>query len=201
MNDTCTPEQKDFIRTQALQNRRCLHATFEKTDKSYSKFLDNFQALLKSENISTENFFSGYIPIKHEANPLPIMEFLHNKGSHICLPVVVQKASPLIFREYIPNKTELVKGNYGTLNPTDSVKEIIPSVLIVPMLAFDRKGYRLGFGGGFYDRTIAKLKQTNNNIICIGLAFDGQQIDNIPQDEFDQKLNWIITEKEIIKAK
>ncbi|MCP4394735.1 MAG: 5-formyltetrahydrofolate cyclo-ligase [Alphaproteobacteria bacterium] len=194
-----TIEQKKDLRTQSLQNRKILNELFQLDAANLTNLTQNCVTLINDIKPKAKSV-SGYIPIKHEANPYEIMKQLSKKRYDICLPVVVQKNSPLIFRNYNFNNTEMEKGAFGTTHPKATSKEIIPSVMIIPMLAFDRKGFRLGFGGGFYDRTIEKLKQINIDIMCIGLAFAGQEIENIPHDKLDQQLDWIVTEKEVIKA-
>jgi 5-formyltetrahydrofolate cyclo-ligase len=114
------------------------------------------------------------------------------------LPVVVAKNTPLLFRQWAPGDA-LVLGRWDIQIPPDTAPEIEPDVLLVPMLAFDRKGYRMGYGGGFYDRTLAKLRALKK-VTAIGVAYAGQEIDMVPRDDHDQPLDWIMTERETFKC-
>ncbi len=114
------------------------------------------------------------------------------------LPVVIAKNTPLVFRQWAPGDA-LVLGRWNIKVPPEEAPEVVPDVLLVPLLAFDRKGFRLGYGGGFYDRTLEKLRALKR-ITAIGVAYAGQEVDAVPHEEFDQRLDWIMTEKETIKC-
>ncbi len=114
------------------------------------------------------------------------------------LPVVVAKNAPLVFRQWAPGEP-LVLGRWNIKVPPEDAPEVLPDVLLVPLLAFDRKGFRLGYGGGFYDRTLEKLR-TLKKVTAIGIAYAGQEMDTVPRDDFDQRLDWIMTEKETFKC-
>jgi len=94
-------------------------------------------------------------------------------------------------------KTDLLDGPFNTKESSEQI--IIPDVLLVPLLAFDESGNRLGYGGGYYDRTIASLKEVNSDLIAIGIAFEGQKIAQVPVDDYDQKLDMIVTDQNIYK--
>ena len=142
--------------------------------------------------------FSAYWPMKTELDIRPLMFSLFNRGLTVSLPVVSDKNAPLLFRRWEPD-AELVAGPYGTEQPDEKYETVLPNVLLLPLLAFDRQGGRLGYGGGFYDRTVAKLRQTENPVV-IGAAFSDQEIECVPLEETDDKLNFILTETEIIKG-
>jgi 5-formyltetrahydrofolate cyclo-ligase len=93
----------------------------------------------------------------------------------------------------------LVLGRWDIQVPPAEAPEVLPDVLLVPLLAFDREGFRLGYGGGFYDRTLEKLRALKE-VTAIGIAYAGQEMDTVPRDEFDQRLDWIMTEKETFKC-
>lgn len=90
-------------------------------------------------------------------------------------------------------------GPYGTEQPNEKYEAVLPDVLLLPLLAFDRRGGRLGYGGGFYDRTVAELRAKTNPVV-VGVAFSDQEIQEVPLENTDEKLNFILTEKEIIKG-
>nr|WP_223115804.1 5-formyltetrahydrofolate cyclo-ligase [Paracoccus amoyensis] len=136
---------------------------------------------------------AGYWPMRGEADPRDALA-AHN--GPICLPVVTGKAQPLIFRAW--DDDDLVSGAYGTAHPADSAAILIPSVLIVPLAGFDRQGNRLGYGGGFYDRTLQVLRD-QGVAVAIGLAFAAQELSAIPAEPYDQPLDIVVTDKELIR--
>ena len=142
--------------------------------------------------------FSAYWPMKTELDIRPLMYSLFNRGFTVSLPVVSGKKEPLLFRRWEPD-AELVEGPYGTEQPDEKYEVVTPTVLLLPLLAFDRRGGRLGYGGGFYDRTVKLLRQTGKPVV-IGAAFSNQEIDQVPLEETDEKLDFVLTETEIIKG-
>ena len=104
----------------------------------------------------------------------------------------------MIFRNYTSDSS-LVPNSYGILEPLRNAEEVVPSIIIVPLVAFSLFGYRLGYGGGYYDRYIKK-NLDDKNLIKIGLGFSFQKYDELPNENHDQKLNWILTEKYLYKV-
>ena len=139
---------------------------------------------------------SAFWPMGDEIDPRPLMERLHAAGIVIGLPVVVAKGAPLLFRRWRPG-TRLVPGGFKTEVPSPEEPELTPSLLIVPLLAFDRQGYRLGYGGGFYDRTLAKLRDDSGGVTAVGFAYAGQEVEAVPRAHYDQRLDWIATERSL----
>ena len=136
---------------------------------------------------------SGYMPMRTEIDPLPAM-FAHR--GLVGVPVITAKASPLKFREWSPGCV-LEVGAFGALIPAEGAW-ITPQVLIVPLLAFDARGYRLGYGGGFYDRTLEVLR-SKGPVTAIGFAFSAQEVAEVPIEQTDQPLDLIVTETGIIR--
>ena len=136
---------------------------------------------------------SGYWPLEGELDIRPILRHLHDLGHDIGLPVVIGKNQPLMFRRWNPG-AELVKGRFNVHTPPPEAPEVIPQVLLVPLLAFDPDGYRLGYGGGFYDRTLEKLRSLAH-ALAIGVAYAAQEVPFVPRGPFDQPLDWIVTER------
>lgn len=136
---------------------------------------------------------AGYMPMRTEIDPLPAMAA---HSGVVGVPVILGKATPLQFREWSTG-AEMVTGEFGALIPKDGAW-VTPQVLIVPLLAFDRRGYRLGYGGGFYDRTLEGLRQ-KGRAIAIGFAFSAQEVPNVPTEPTDQPLDMIVTENEVIR--
>ena len=132
---------------------------------------------------------AGYMPMRTEIDPLPAMAA--HQGP-VGVPVIIAKATPLRFREWGPG-VAMVAGEFGARVPVEGAW-VEPQVLIVPLLAFDARGYRLGYGGGFYDRTLAGLR-ARHDTLAIGFGFAAQEVDEVPIDGFDQRLDAVVTEK------
>ncbi|MCI0431362.1 MAG: 5-formyltetrahydrofolate cyclo-ligase [Rhodospirillales bacterium] len=137
---------------------------------------------------------SGFWPFGPEIDVRPILYHLHAAGHPIALPVVVRRGLPLLFRAWRPGLA-MVSGSFGVSRPDKDQPELTPRVLIVPLLAFDRRGYRLGYGGGFYDRTLALLR-TKGPTLAIGVGFAVQEVPATPRDHSDERLDWMVTERE-----
>jgi 5-formyltetrahydrofolate cyclo-ligase len=133
-----------------------------------------------------------------EISTFELFDKLVAEGWTTALPVVVAKNTPLLFRQWAPGDA-LVLGRWDIQIPPETAPEVQPDILLVPMLAFDRRGYRMGYGGGFYDRTLAKLRALKN-VTAIGVAYAGQEVDMVPHDAHDQPLDWIMTEQETFKC-
>ncbi|MDG1280973.1 MAG: 5-formyltetrahydrofolate cyclo-ligase [Pseudorhodobacter sp.] len=131
---------------------------------------------------------AGYMPMRTEIDPLPAMTA--HQGP-VCVPVIIAKAQPLRFREWSPG-AEMVAGTFGAMIPAEGAW-IEPEVLIVPLVGFDARGNRLGYGGGFYDRTLEGLR-AKRPTLAIGFAFSAQQLNDLPLEPTDQPLDAIITE-------
>ena len=132
---------------------------------------------------------SGYMAMRTEIDPMAAMAA--HQGP-VCVPVIVAKGQPLRFREWSPG-CALVEGDFKAMIPAEGAW-IEPEVLIVPLVGFDARGYRLGYGGGFYDRTLALLR-AKRPTVAVGFAFAAQELPDVPIDEYDQKLDAIVTEQ------
>ena len=138
---------------------------------------------------------SAYWPLDDEFDPRPLLEALHARG-HVCgLPVVVGQGRPLVFRAWAPGQ-RLAPAVLGILAPTGDAPEVTPEVVLTPLLAFDGRGFRLGQGGGYYDRTLAALRIGATPVLAVGMGFAAQRLARVPSDEFDQRLDWMVTERE-----
>ena len=159
--------------------------------KSYiiDKFFDN----KKFKNI---NIVSSFIPIKNEIPTFELNEYILSKNKILSLPTLENKNNILIFREY-KNNERLIKGKYNIQEPPRSNNIVIPDLLFVPSLAFDISGYRLGYGGGYYDRTFSYFKKIKHKFISIGFGYEDQKADKIIRDNFDYKLDYFFTENQL----
>lgn len=140
---------------------------------------------------------AGYVPIRNEVDVVTAMEALASEGHKLCLPVVAQQNQPLQFRRWRIGD-ELEKGMHGTVMPPASAKIVIPDAVIVPLVAFDAACHRLGYGAGYYDRTLEELRKAKPHMYVVGMAYSMQQIEHIPAEENDQRLDAIVTEKGIV---
>jgi 5-formyltetrahydrofolate cyclo-ligase len=136
------------------------------------------------------------MPLKSEINPLPLMRKLADAGAGLALPVVAGKGLPLIMRSWAFG-TPLASGVWGIREPMADAPEVDPDVLIVPLLAFDRRGYRLGYGAGYYDMTLTALR-ARKQVIAIGIAYAAQEVDTVPTTPRDARLDLVLTERETI---
>ena len=131
-----------------------------------------------------------YFPINSEFKTLQLMKALFLEGRKICLPVVIKQSLPLIFKEWTP-ETEMKTGHLKIPVPLTD-KELVPDLIISPLLSYDKQGVRLGYGGGFYDRTVADLRK-KRTVLYLGIAFTEQKSYlNIPKEDHDIVLDGII---------
>jgi 5-formyltetrahydrofolate cyclo-ligase len=139
---------------------------------------------------------AGFSAIRTEIDPSALMKALRARGAGLALPVAIGRGEPLIFRAWTAD-TVLVRGLYGILEPSSDAEEVEPDIVLVPLAAFDRRGHRLGYGGGYYDRTLQGLRRSKR-ITAAGLAYSVQQMDQIPDDTHDEPLDLVLTERDVI---
>ncbi len=139
------------------------------------------------------------MPLKSEINPLPLMKKLAEGGATLALPVVAGRGKPLIMRAWRWGEP-LDEGVWGIREPKPEAPEVEPDILLVPLLAFDRAGNRIGYGAGYYDMTIARLR-ARKPITAIGIAFAIQEVPAVPATERDERLDLVLTENEVIEIK
>ncbi len=141
-------------------------------------------------DLSGPGVISGYHPIGEELDVLPLLIRLLGEGHTVGLPIV-RKDRPLIFRRWTP-ETEMVRGAMGIARPPDDAPAVVPSVLLVPLAAFDARGFRIGYGGGYYDRTLRQLR-AQGAATALGVAFAEQEVERVPDEPHDERLDWILT--------
>jgi 5-formyltetrahydrofolate cyclo-ligase len=134
---------------------------------------------------------SAYLPMRTELDPLGLLSALAETGLTTALPVVGARDTPLLFRAWNPGDPTVTAG-FGTREPPSDCPLVEPILLLVPLLAFDKRGYRLGYGGGYYDRTL-RLLRSRGPVCAIGIAFDEQMIDAVPHLDYDERLNAVVT--------
>ena len=134
---------------------------------------------------------SAFLAIGEEIDPMPLITRLAGEGCTIALPVMEGKGKPLVFRAWAPGEP-LAETMWGIREPLPTAAVVEPDVVLGPLLAFDARGYRLGYGGGFYDRTLHRLRALKP-VISIGLAYDEQRVDAVPHLDYDERLDWVLT--------
>jgi 5-formyltetrahydrofolate cyclo-ligase len=178
---------KASLRAERLAARDALSAA-ERVEKSLSLASHGMAAI----DLNDGTLVSGFLPIRSEVDVRPLMDLLRERGARICVPVVLDKET-IVFRELTPG-AELVAGVFGTVGPGLEVAELDPEIMLVPLAAFDRRGHRIGYGGGYYDRAIYRLQQKGCNPRLIGIAFDCQEVASVPEEPHDIRLHGILTE-------
>ena len=179
---------KNQIRKKTLKNRESKYSVSGEIN------INKILKIIKKLNIG-KTIIGCYYPVNFEINTKKIMNLLEKKKLTICLPIIKDNFE-MEFHEY-KNTDPLYVNKYGIPEPLVK-KKIRPNVLLIPVVAFDKKLNRLGYGGGFYDRFIERM--SNTNLTKIGLAFSHQRVENVPTEKFDKKLDFILTEKEIFRA-
>jgi 5-formyltetrahydrofolate cyclo-ligase len=147
-------------------------------------------------NIRAGTVVSGFMPLKSEINPLPLMHKLASDGVQLALPRIIGRGSPLSMRAW-QFGAPLDRGQWGIREPKSDALAVDPDILLVPLLAFDRAGYRIGYGAGYYDMTIARLRSLKT-VTAIGIAFAAQEVAEIPKTPRDERLDLVLTEREVI---
>ena len=183
-----TSDPKAELRKAAAINRRKAH---EQQAESAPLLLASLVFPAKAK--LGFNRVSAFHPYRSEIDTRPLLGKLAGEGWTTALPIVVAKDMPLQFRRWLPGEP-LGKDAMGIEIPMPDASQVEPDVLIVPLLAFDRNGYRLGYGGGYYDRTLETLR-AKKRVIAIGAAYAAQEVESVPHDAYDQKLDFIMTER------
>jgi 5-formyltetrahydrofolate cyclo-ligase len=146
--------------------------------------------------VTPRTIISGFMPLKSEINPLPLMQKLAEAGARLALPAIAGRGKPLIMRAW-EFGAPLDRGQWGIREPEPDAPEVEPDILLVPLLAFDRAGYRLGYGAGYYDMTIHRLRALKP-VTAVGIAFAAQEVPRIPTTPRDERLDLVLTEREVI---
>ena len=155
-----------------------------------AQIITQFSALL-SERFSP-NIIAAYWPIRTEIDPIPLLEALADQGADTCLPVTPEDGKPLRFHRWQIGEA-LADGPYKTKEPFASAPVMIPDLILAPLLAFDAGCWRLGYGGGFYDRTLAALEEAGHHASVVGIAYDESCVDQVPTGPYDRALSAVLT--------
>ena len=190
MNNNLLYKKKEFRKKQITIRKKL----FSNINKVFDEYL--FEELFKKINFETTNIVSSFISINTEISTSELNNYILKKNKILCLPTILKKDYHLVFRNFI-NNDDLIEGFMKIKEPPINSEIVIPELIFVPCLAFDNFGFRLGYGGGYYDRTFSFLKNNKKKFISVGYAFDGQKVTEVPKDKFDIKLDYVITEKKI----
>ena len=183
-------DEKAMLRKQqsGLRKEASIHH-----DVVVAKLTDYAATLVDALALKPGDSVAGFWPIKSELDPRPLMEAMVRLGLDSALPSTPEPGQPLIFHGWRAGDP-VIDGLYGTSEPLPDAPVVIPRLILVPMLAFDDAGYRLGYGGGFYDRTLAKIRGEGHEVQCVGIAYDCQHVRQVPIGDYDAKLDGILTE-------
>src|ERR1043165_491932 len=181
---------KSIVRKDALMRRDAIPAA-ERASAAEAIAVRPFPLTIKPAVI-----VSGFMPLKTEINPLPLMRKLSERGAQLALPAIAGRGNPLNMRAFAFGD-ELASGQWGIREPKPEAPDVAPDIMLVPLLAFDRTGHRIGYGAGYYDMTIAKFRAMKP-IIAAGVAFAAQEIEEVPITPRDARLDLVLTEREVI---
>ncbi|MCG8545051.1 MAG: 5-formyltetrahydrofolate cyclo-ligase [Alphaproteobacteria bacterium] len=183
--------EKQALRAALLARR----AALTDADAAAIRLADRFPGPIDP---APRSVFAGFLPINDEIDILPLLRRLSAAGHDLVLPVVMGRGAPLTFRRWRDGDA-LETGPLGTRHPTSRSPALDPDGLLVPLLAFDRRGYRLGYGGGYYDRTLAALRR-RRSVLAVGVGYSQQEVPAVPHGPQDEKLDWIVTDQAVIRA-
>ncbi|RJF77151.1 5-formyltetrahydrofolate cyclo-ligase [Rhodopseudomonas palustris] len=190
MSELTDAPSKNDLRTAALARRQALSAAER----------DAAAAAIAARGLPVEltadAVVSGYAPIRGELDPHPLMQALGARGARLALPAVEQPGQPLRFHAWQPGDA-MIRSPLGIDEPRRDAPELIPDILLVPLAAFDTLGHRIGYGAGYYDRTLEALRAARP-IVTVGLAFAVQQIAAVPAAAHDVALDYVLTERETL---
>ena len=181
---------KTSMRTEARTLRRAAH---DRAGPGAGLLIaDNFLVRLPWREARV---IAGYVSIGDEADVAPLLGLLAEQGADLALPRVAARDTALEFRRWKP-QDELESGPFATLHPSNAAERVIPDLLLVPLLAFDGVGGRLGYGGGYYDRTLSILRE-NGPVTAVGIGYAAQRREGLPRETHDQPLDWVVTEQDV----
>jgi len=182
-------EQKKQARRAGFSRRMAAFAQRADAPERAARYLRDYV-----QSVGNPQIISTYMAIRTELDPLPVMKGLFAAGHRIVVPVIVGAGRPLTFKEWTPD-AEMIEGAFGAFIPRDG-EILTPDMLVVPLVSFDRAGYRLGYGGGFYDRTL-ELLRAKKPVKAVGYAFAAQE-GVVPVEITDQQLDAVVTESGVL---
>ena len=182
--------EKKILRKFLINRRKHLSRDYEEKNMSHV----HLRPLLNNMN---SDYVGSYVDYNSELSTNALHKYLIEKNFNVCLPKIDYQTNEINFFKYSTG-TKLIKNKYNILEPEVTNEIIFPKLVLVPLLAFNESGFRLGYGGGFYDKYFSS--QEEKDIIKVGLGFSFQKANQIPIESHDQKLDWILTESYLYKA-
>ena len=192
ISDQYQTQSKKFLRRFFIDRRSNYFDEYDKKNNAHT----HLKLILENTKPCV---VGSYLPFRSEFPTLRLNDELDKLNFNLSLPCINKNDSSMTFRNYTSDSS-LVPNIYGILEPSQNAEEVVPSIIIAPLVAFSLAGYRLGYGGGYYDRYIEK-NLDNKSLIKIGLGFSFQKYDKLPNENHDQKLDWILTENYLYKVK
>ena len=180
-------ELKRELRREALARRDALNPSFR-----IEAALEMTEVARNSIEVEPGAIASGFWPMRSEVDVRPLMFALRENGARLCLPAILDKTT-MIFRELVRGAA-LIDMGFGTAGPGDEAETLDPSIMLVPLAAFDFRGHRIGYGSGYYDRAISRLTDAGHAPRLIGIAFDCQEVPTVPDEPHDVIIPEILTE-------
>lgn len=186
---------KAHLRREALARRLDISLTAQQ--KASRHMMEIF---FRSAPLPPRATVAGYWPVRGEMDVMPLLVALHEKGYDCALPKVVEKSAPLSFLRWEPFM-RMTRGSFGIQEPDPSHSSIVtPDIILLPLLAFDANGHRLGYGQGYYDRTLRHLEREGHLPVTIGVGYAAQRFEDVPVEPHDRKMDYVVTEKKFIKT-
>jgi len=179
-------EAKSSLRKQAAATRARLAEQADAHSADLADQADSFMAHFSPQIVA------GYWPVRTELNILPFLSALQDRGVRLCLPITGPAGTALSFHSWAYG-AELDRGRYNIQQPFAEAEQLIPDVICVPLLAFDAACHRLGYGGGYYDRTLAAMREAGYQVSAVGMAYAGQELDQLVIGPYDQPLENVLT--------
>ncbi len=189
-----SPHPKAVLRSEALARRRAAQSI---DPAAFAAHLAEAGAELVAA--FRPGIVSAYFALRDEASTLPLLEALSEAGILTALPITGARGTALVFRLWRPGDA-VVEGKMGISEPSPAAAEVAPDLLFVPLAAFDRTGHRIGYGAGYYDRTLAALR-ARKKILAVGVAYASQETARVPHESHDQRLDFVLTEHELIDCR
>lgn len=184
---TTPREQKRELRKQALARRDALDIDW-RVDAS----LAMAETAASTIEFDPHSVVSGFWPMRSEVDVRPMMFSLREKGGRLCIPAILDKTT-MIFRELVRG-APMVDMGFGTVGPDEAAEILDPVVMLVPLAAFDSRGHRIGYGAGYYDRAIQRLRDKGISPRLVGIAYDCQQVEHVPDEPHDIVIPELLTE-------
>jgi len=187
------PQAKQRLRAEMAEIRGLLAGRTRAANAVRDRFLSRFGDRLRGATVS------AYWPIRDELDSRPLLYALSERGATCALPAVTGRGRPMIFRRWRPGDV-LIEAAFGLREPADTALPLVPDIVVAPLLAVDPAGRRLGYGGGYYDRTIAALRR-GGAVLTVGIGYDVQIRPGVPAGPDDMRLDWAVSDERIVECR